>query len=226
LIILCLDFNIESDIIAIDTLAKSFSQIFYQKIARNYDKSYIKNEHSLYMLIFTMLSVELDLKNLSKLDIIDNKKIDSIFYDIMIILKDLNNGEIFDNLYCAELFKFSRLLGFLNINTNNYNKEKKYISLEKNLNSVKEYTFILFKNVLILFRGDELRLMIYLSSNVYYYQADRASKTIDILSQAKKTNVLLFKNKERFIKYNKYNRLTLRFNDTESFIEVYNGFNV
>jgi hypothetical protein len=172
------------------------------------------------MLLFSILSSELKLKELR-----DEEKIESIFYDLMIILKDLNNGQNFEITYLTDLFKFSKLLGFLNINNETYTKEKSFLNLEKNKKS-KSYLFITFNNILILFKNEKIYSIIILSSTVYFYQADPYYKNIHILSQSGKDKVILFKNKTDYIKDNKYDKLSLCFTDIESFNEVYNCLNI
>jgi hypothetical protein len=178
------------------------------------------------MLIFALLAIETELKQLSQIDLVESKKVDSIFYDLMIILKDLNNGQSFETTYLTDLFKFSKLLGFVNLTTNKLINNKRSILLEKLGKPGKSYSFLCQKNVLVLLKDDKIAAIIFLSSSVYFYQADRSRMTIDILSQSGKNNVVIFKNKDNYIKYNKYQKLILRFPDIDGYNEVYSCFNL
>jgi hypothetical protein len=179
------------------------------------------------MLCFTLLTIDIELRGLTELELSDNDKIDSIFYDLVIIQKDLNNGHSFENSYLTDLFKFSKLIGFTNPSSWVCSiKDKKSLILEKQGRTPKEYNFICYNNALILFKKDKLGSLIYLSSQVYFYQVERSYKYINLLSRSSSNNVIILKNKIDFIKCKNYTTLRFRFPDIESFNEVYSCFNV
>jgi hypothetical protein len=99
-------------------------------------KSKVKNEYSLYLLIFATLMIDIDIKNNKK----NPQKLETLFYDLIIILKDMNDGTNFDNNFSLELFKFSKNFGFINVNdeSNQYPKIFKMLGLYKN-GKYKEY---------------------------------------------------------------------------------------
>ena len=96
----------------------------------------IYSEHALFMFIFGLIMIEIDIKENHK----DNNslKIDSLFYDFLIIIKDLNDGKEFDNHICNEFFKFAKLIGFINITDNIILKDYNFIGMYKS-GKYKEY---------------------------------------------------------------------------------------
>ena len=72
--------------------------------------------------IFGILMIDLDIKqNKNNLN-----KIDTLFYDLLIILKDKNDGSTFDNNFIHDIFRFSKNIGFINLDEN-YKKYKRNI---------------------------------------------------------------------------------------------------
>jgi hypothetical protein len=99
-------------------------------------KAKVKDEYSLYILIFAILMIDIDIKqNKKNLD-----KIDTLFYDLLIIIKNMNDGSSFDNNFALELFKFSKNIGFINTNDEPIGNKQipKLIGLYKN-GKYKEY---------------------------------------------------------------------------------------
>lgn len=134
----------KKDIKFVDKLARYFSKCFYKYINKISDKKFINSETSLYFLTFALLLMDLELKEEKKLSGNDNSyKNNSIkkFYDLVVILKNLNDGENFEISYLKDCFRFSNVFGFLNLNgTPSNNHYKKPFELYKN-GKIKKYEY-------------------------------------------------------------------------------------
>jgi hypothetical protein len=73
--------------------------------------------------------------------------------------------------------------------------------------------------VILLFNNG-LKKLIYLNTVIYTKHADMNNRLIQFTCKAGRKNILIFKNKRTFIKYAKYDQITLKFNSTESFMEI------
>jgi hypothetical protein len=88
------------------------------------------------------------------IEIKDNKnnlqKLDNLFYDLLVILKDMNVGSNFDNNFILELFKFAKNIGYMNLNEefSIYIKTRKLIGLYKE-GKYKEYKYNFFILVML-----------------------------------------------------------------------------
>lgn len=120
----------------IDNICKIFANSFHKSLYKNEDKNYLKSEHAIYMLVFSMLLTDINIKENNDGFNMNNSK----FYDLMIMLKDLNEGEIFDKSYCKDCFKFSKLVGYVNISNIKMNLNKKPVGLYKN-GKYKQYRY-------------------------------------------------------------------------------------
>jgi hypothetical protein len=123
---------VKNDIIQIDNLCKSFTNSFYKSLQKNEDKKYIKNEEALYSIVFTLVMIDaclkeevgninnnplpLPLPSLSvSLPLDKNNIYKKYFCDMMIILKNLNEGGNYDVDFIKNCFKFSKLMGYVNL---------------------------------------------------------------------------------------------------------------
>ena len=101
-----------TDITKIDEISKNCASSFYKKIKSNSDSSTLFNsEHSLYTLIFSLLVTDINLKNESPTSSKEN--VNKSYYDLMIILKNLNEGKNFNSSNLKEFFNFIKILGLV-----------------------------------------------------------------------------------------------------------------
>lgn len=123
---------LQKDLTIIDNISKNFACAFKNCFDKNEDKDYLKSEHSIYMLVFSLLLTDLEfknndnsIKNISNTGDLKNQK----FYDLVIYLKNLNDGENFDSGYIKNCFKFAKLIGFINLSNKEVNINKKNLDL-------------------------------------------------------------------------------------------------
>jgi hypothetical protein len=152
-----------------------------------------------------------NLNNLNKLDNLKKK-----FIDMVIILKNLNEGENFDSHYIKDLFKFSRHIGFCNIHNNNQSiKTRNSIGLIKNGKHKQYFYNYLSEGVILLFNHkntDKLNKFIYLKNpSLYIYKYDSTNLILGVDSKGQNKNIYICKNKEKYIKYYKHNSIYLKF---------------
>jgi hypothetical protein len=202
--------------------------VFSKKLSNNKDSKYLLSEHAIYMLTFTILCIDVDLKEyktsnsrilnglnkLNTLNTVDNLK--KKFIDMVIILKNLNDGENFDSHYLKDLFKFSRHLGLCNVhNYSDNTRSKNSIGLIKN-GKHKQYFYVyLSDGILLLFNqknSDKVNKFIYLKNpSLFIYKYDFSNLILGVDSKGQNKNIFIFKNKEKYIKYFKHNSIYLKF---------------
>ena len=105
-------------------------------------KAKVKDEYSLYIIIFAILMIDIDIKENKK----NSAKIDTLFYDLLIILKDLNDGSSFDNNFAA--YAFSTIV--LNIVPRQF-IESSFVSIENSVFSNNIGLYDAFGNILVRF---------------------------------------------------------------------------
>jgi hypothetical protein len=172
---------------------------------------------------------------------------DNRFLDFMILLKNLNDGENFDMAFLKEIYKFSKLIGISgyksnsydyylkgslreNISTSNNKFYEKYgnkkFSVElKTEEKVKKYSFtlindsfiVLFRNTITSDKENIDKLIFLRNENLYNYKLDWNQNIICIESKQSKRNIVIFKNKEKYIKYTKNNILFFKFENSNTF---------
>ncbi len=109
------------DFTKIDEISKNFANIFYRKLKQSWCivkndsqenlETLFKSEHSIYMLIFALIVTDI---NLNKFSVQPSKvTINKIFYDLMIILKNLNDGKNFNSAEIKEYFNFVKVMGLV-----------------------------------------------------------------------------------------------------------------
>jgi hypothetical protein len=176
-----------------------------------------------------------------------NQPKDNRFLDFMILLKNLNDGENFDMAFLKEIYKFSKLIGVSGYKSNSYdyylkasireniltsnNKfyekygNKKFTVELKTEEKVKKYSFTLINDsFIVLFPytitsdKENIDKLIFLrSENLYNYKLDWKQNIICIESKQSKRNIVIFKNKEKYIKYTKNNILFFKFENSNAF---------
>jgi hypothetical protein len=226
--ILVFSIEFKNSLIYIDQLSKLLSKHFSKKLSNNKDSKYLLSEHAIYMLTFTILCIDVDLKEyktsnsrilnglnkLNTLNTVDNLK--KKFIDMVIILKNLNDGENFDSHYLKDLFKFSRHLGLCNVhNYSDNTRSKNSIGLIKN-GKHKQYFYVyLSDGILLLFNqknSDKVNKFIYLKNpSLFIYKYDFSNLILGVDSKGQNKNIFIFKNKEKYIKYFKHNSIYLKF---------------
>lgn len=89
------------------------------------------------------------------------------------------------------------------------------------------FSYIYFDGMIILFQTNDktksscVNKMIYIKNeNLYETKSDSNNLVITIQSKFERKNILIFKNKMKYIKYKKYNKILLKFESVESFEEV------
>ncbi len=101
-----------TDITKIDEISKLCASSFYKKIKSNSDSpTSFNSEHSLYALIFALLVTDINLKNESHS--LSKENVNKSYYDMMIILKNLNEGKNFNSSNLKEFFNFIKILGLV-----------------------------------------------------------------------------------------------------------------
>jgi hypothetical protein len=174
---------------------------------------------------------------------------DNRFLDFMILLKNLNEGENFDMNFMKEIYKFSKLIGVsgCNLNSNEYLKNgfkevmptnrnkyfekygnKKFTVELKTEKKNKKYSFtIINDSFIVLFPytitsdKENIDKLIFLrSENLYNYKLDLKNNVIGLESKLNKRNIVIFKNKEKYIKYTKNNILLFKFENSNVFKDL------
>jgi hypothetical protein len=211
--------TIDNDIIQIDSLCKVFASSFYGKITKNEDNNYLKSEFSTYQLVFALIILDISIKEASPCVY---KK---FFFDLQIMVKNLNEGENYNNDYLKNCFRFVKSIGLINMPSlvSSCNQNKQSIGLVLN-EKYKHYACLFLNGALILFlnkKSTEINKMVHLNiKNFYKFEKDITNLIIKVDSATGKKNILIFKNKTSFIKYKKYSAIQLRFENKDFFEEV------
>ena len=156
-------------------------------------------------------------------------KVDSLnkkFIDMVVILKNLNEGENFNTPFIKDLFKFSKHIGFCYIHKTPQSSigNKHSIGLIKN-GKHKQYFFkYLTEGVMLLFtqkNSEVVNKFIYLKNPlIFIYKYDPANLILGIDSRQQKKNIIIFKNKDKYVKYYKHNSIFLKFENEEIMKEM------
>ena len=117
-----------NDIRLIDQLSFSFSKIYYQY---NKENSLFKSQNSIYFFVFTFIIIQLTY-NQSISNSINEEK---LLCDMLIMLKNLNEGKNYDNILIKESIKeIKKNNEPIIIVDNNINYEKKLFNIQMRIN--------------------------------------------------------------------------------------------
>jgi hypothetical protein len=208
----------KKDFIIIDKFSKIFSKIYLNHLESSGELHQFNSENAVYMFVFILILLDIDFKFKGKANLI-KESVNLI--DYMILLKYLNEGLNFEAETLKESYKYVKLIGLTNINTTQFFLTKYKLNLSKD-DKVKSipYRYSISDEWIMLFniKTDVCEKLIYFSNKTLYkISLEERIKTVTISSNNEKKNVLIFKHKNSYVKYNKYTKLTLKL---ENFLEV------
>lgn len=201
------------DIFAIDRISKSFAKTYYPTIQYTEENKLIRSQNALYCLVFSLIITEMSINTPSSLE-----QKEKYICDLMILLKDMNEGQCFNQEYLNSLIKYIKSTGFFCQESSSSYKsidteDKFSLGIQVN-NTYKTYhAYYCGRSIFILFdnkKSNEISKMICLSVSLLNIQANGNMIVVKDRYEGKKgRNVFILHNKKKTIKMKQYDGIKL-----------------